>query len=427
MTFVSTKAKEELYRALSIARDLDWDDPVLRGESEYGIYALMRRCLPAAYSEKVREWFFFSYDDCNEAFQRPEIFSSDTKKRPLQHIPQQVDPPAHREYRRILEPFFAPQAMDRLEPDIRAFAIDLLKDIAQRGECEFIKGFAELFPTIIFCRLMGFPLDDRPMLMRWSHVFLHMASTVIVQQLGITDLEPSGRPPQAVVERLQRETAAEVVGYLTELLERKRREPGDDLLSGLLEARYAGERPISQEELINMSFLFFLAGLDTVTGMLGLVVRDFAEHPDRRERFIAIMNDGAKITSAVEGLVRFHSTVAPDRRVTQPCVFRGLVLKENDIVRLMTPSAGRDEDRFPKADELDFERHPNPHLGFGLRPHRCFGIHLARRELRIALQEIHRLMPEYALKEGDPPVAYTGGLRGLARLPLVIGRGCSAK
>lgn len=427
MTSVPHKTKGELYRALSIARDLDWDDPTLRGESEYEIYDLMRKYLPAAYSEKVREWFFFSYDDCKEAFQRPEIFSSDTKKRPLQYIPQQVDPPAHREYRRILEPFFAPQAMDRLEPDIRAFAIDLLKTITERGECEFIEDFAVPFPTIIFCRLMGFPLEDHPRLMRWNHIFLHMASTVIVQQFGVTELEPSGRPPQALVERLQRETAAEVVAYLTELLERKRRQPGDDLLSRLLEARYAGERPLSQEELINMSFLFFLAGLDTVTGMLGLIIRDFAERPDRRERFMMIMNDPERVTSAIEELVRFHSTVAPDRRVTHSCVFRGLKLKENDIVRLMTPSADRDEDRFPKADELDFERHPNPHLGFGLGPHRCLGIHLARRELRIALQEIHRLMPDYTLKEGDPPVAYTGGLRGLARLPLVIGRGGGTK
>jgi cytochrome P450 len=111
------------------------------------------------------------------------------------------------------------------------------------------------------------------------------------------------------------------------------------------------------------------------------------------------------------------------RRVKTDCVFRGLDLRENEMVQLMTPAACRDESRFPGADEVDYRRSPNPHLAFGIGWHRCLGIHLARREIRIGLQEIHRIMPSYSLDPDDPLIVGSGGVRGLITLPLRVGIG----
>jgi cytochrome P450 len=416
--------ERELYKAISLAREFDPDDPVLRnmGESEYEVYKLLRRNLPVFRSERTNHWYYFRYDDCREALQHPEIFSNDTGTMPVRWIPQQTDPPEQREYRRILDPMFSPQVMAQLEPDIRAFANDLLDPIIAKGECEFIEEFALPFPCIIFCRLVGFPVEDFPKIINWELAMLHGGSTVVANRLGIPaeDREPSGRPRREVYDRIRTETSQAMLRYLTDLLEQRRREPRNDVLTKLTQASYSGSRPLTHDEQVRIAFLLFLAGLDTVTGMLGMIIHDFARHPEHRQRFVALMHDDQKVASAIEELVRFHTSVPTPRRVTRDCTFRGLSLRQNDMVTLHLPAADRDDEAFVNADEIVYDREPNPHLGFGLGPHRCLGIHLARRELKIGLQEIHKRMPNYRIKPGAQVEVYTGGLRGLYTLPLVL-------
>jgi cytochrome P450 len=155
--------------------------------------------------------------------------------------------------------------------------------------------------------------------------------------------------------------------------------------------------------------------------MLSFFVQHFAGHRADREAFIELMDDEDRVGPAVEELVRFHSIVAIPRRVITACPFRGADLQEGDLLEVVTPAANRDPARFPNADRIDYARSPNPHLGFGLGLHRCLGIHLARRELRIALQELHRVMPAYSLNPADPAIVGSGGVRGLFTLPLLIG------
>jgi hypothetical protein len=162
-----------------------------------------------------------------------------------------------------------------------------------------------------------------------------------------------------------------------------------------------------------------LGGLDTVTSTLGFIMLFLAEHPQKRHEFIALMDDPMRVGPAIEELVRYTAIVSPARRITADCSYRGVSLHEGDLVMISTPSANRDETVFPNADEVLFDRHPNPHLGFAVGPHRCLGMHLARRELRIALREVHRRMPDYAIKPGARPQVYGGGVKGVSSLPLV--------
>jgi cytochrome P450 len=419
--------KSDQARAHEIAESFDWLDPELRADMdrEYETYSLLQRS-PRERSRKTNEWYFVGHEECREAFQKPELFSNDIYAVDNPHgitstIPANTDGPEQREYRKMLDPLFNPRSMEKLEEDIRRFAIELMKPITAGEKTEFVEAFALPFPTIIFCRLMGFPVEDHPKIMRWIDIYMNSQSPYIAKRLHITEVDDIGRPLPEVARKLAEDAGAEISQYLSELLEQRRYLPKDDILSALLAARRPDGRPMNQDELTKICFNLFLGGLDTVTGMLAMIIRDFAQRPDRRSAFTELMDDPDRVGPAVEELIRFHSIVTIPRRVTAECEFRGLQLRQNDIVELMTTAACRDEARFVGADELDYSRSPNPHLAFGVGWHRCLGIHLARREVRIALQEIHRLMPTYSLDPADPPLVSTGFIHNMTTLPLRIG------
>jgi cytochrome P450 len=412
-------------QALAAARALDWYDVEFRERTEYDVYALLRGLHPQR-SEKTNEWYFLNYEDCREAFLRPDLLSNDwlagdNRLGQSSVFPENADGPAQREYRRLLDPLFRPQRMEQLEDDIRDYAVQLLQPIAAKRTCEFVSEFTMPFPTIIFCRLMGFPLEDHPKLMRWKDVYMNSVTPFVARQLGLTDLDPSGRPTMDAVRALTEESAQEIIEYLNDLCDARQHEPTEDIISMLVSLRRPSGEPLSRDELIRICFNLFLGGLDTVTGMFSMIVRHFAGHPEDRAEFISLMDDQDRIGPAIEELVRFHSIVAIPRRATTACPFRGAELEDNDVVQVVTPAANRDDARFPGADKLDFGRSPNPHLGFGLGIHRCLGIHLARRELRIGLREIHRIMPDYQLDPANAPIVGSGGVRGLFSLPLLVG------
>jgi cytochrome P450 len=161
-----------------------------------------------------------------------------------------------------------------------------------------------------------------------------------------------------------------------------------------------------------------MAGLDTVASVLGLIVKGFAEDPEKRREFVALMEDPTKVMPAIEELVRYHAIVTMPRRATGAIGFRGERFTENDIVACPSPAANRDPEHFPRPHELIFDRSPNRHIGFGLGPHRCLGIHLARRELRVALQAFHRRLPDYRLHPTKKPELF-GGMKGASSVWLV--------
>lgn len=430
VTEVDPSKAEAIYKAASVAKELDLmsiDFP----ENEFVMYRILRQHLPIAcmtqgggglFGDGARStWFFARYEDVAYALHHPEIFSSQIG---LPFIPQGVDPPEHSEYRKIMNPWFTHQVLTPLEPLVREVASELLDKMLEKDEFDFVKEFSEPFPTIIFCQVAGFPLEDVPKMMRWKDIFVHGMRAGKAEELGLgIPTDEAGHPKLEALRQVLATTTQELYAYCTELVEERRRNPKDDILTSLVQARYAGTRPLTDEELLQTAHLFILGGLDTVTSSLGSIMVFFTEHPEKRREFIALMDDPMRVASAIEELVRFTSIVSPARRVTRDYNYRGVQLREGDLVILSTPSANRDESVFENPDEVIFDRHPNRHIGFIVGPHRCLGMNLARRELTVALQEFHRRVPDYALKPGEKAGVYGGGVKGVDYLPLVVGKG----
>lgn len=410
--------------------DLDLYDRSFREEREWEIYAELRAQCPVVHAPKMQEWWIVGYDECRSAFKDHELFSNDLTLpagtgpalvgEKFLPIPVYTDPPEHERYKRLLEPLFSPRAMAALEPAVRTVARDLLDRLGSRSTFDVMVHFAIPFPTSAFCLLMGFPLSDHEQIMWWKDLYLNGSSTMVADRYPDRPRTSTGALEESVVIELKRDAIADIKAYLAGLFAERRAQPRDDLMSRLLDLRHDDGSELSEDELIKISFNLYLGGLDTVSGVLGLAIRDLAEQPDVRRRFVSILDDPSAVATACEELLRFQSIVPMPRRVTRDVEFGGQQLRENDIVSLHTPSADRDERRFDRAAELRLDRSPNPHLGYGLGRHRCLGIHLARLELAVGLEEMHRRFPDYQLTPGVPAVVNTGGMRGLFNLSIDV-------
>ncbi|MGE0388009.1 MAG: cytochrome P450 [Gammaproteobacteria bacterium] len=427
----------EYERAVATARDADLARAEFL-EHEFETYALMRRHVPIARNcgtgsiagsdiAQAERWVLTRYDHCREVLRNPSTFSSRAGTYPRVPIPQGVDPPAHTAYRDVLNGWFSPAAMARLEDRLHAQADQLLDAMLREREFDFVAGFADPFPTVIFCELMGFPAQDYVRIMQWKNILMHAAdghpeghalALARGREMGL-DLPDRAPIPDEAGQQIRFSVHQELYAYFARLIKERRAAPGEDLISRMIAARYEGARPLSQEELEDTIFLLFMAGLDTVASALGLIIRTFAMRPDKRREFVALLDgDPHRLGLAIEELVRYHAIVILPRRVTRPLDFHGASFAGEDIVFVPTQAANRDPEEFESPDDLRWDRMPNRHMGFGLGPHRCLGIHLARRELRIALQAFHRRLPDYALHPQRPPVLY-GGMKGAASVWLV--------
>ena len=427
MSQAKTASRREQAMAEAKALDLSSADFLQR---EFEIWDLLRSELPVAKTGNAPMaqgvtggWVVTRYDDVADVLRRPEDFSSQIGLYPVRAwIPQAIDPPAHTGYRRLLNPWFTAEAMTKLEPHLEQYANELIDGMLAKDEFDFVADFADPFPTVIFCELAGFPADDHPQIMDWKNTLMHAndgharGHALALEKgraLGLP-IGPDGPTPAQFLQ-IRAATGLDIYAYLKKLIDERRKQPADDLITKLLHAKYEGERPLTQEELEDTLFLLFMAGLDTVASVLGLVVKAFAEDAAKRREFVALMEDPERVPTALEELVRYHAIVTMPRRATGALAFRGDNFGENEIVACPSPAANRDPAHFERPHELVFERTPNRHVGFGLGPHRCLGIHLARRELRVALQAFHRRLPEYRLHGTRKPELF-GGMKGVSSL-----------
>jgi len=343
----------------------------------------------------------------DEVLRDPEAFSSEGfldlgNTRPL--IPLSVDPPKHVKYRKILDPLFAPKQMDLAEDDITARVNHFIDGFADRGHCNFTDELAVPFPSAVFLGLMGLPWDE-------LETFLRLKDGILRPGRG------AGRELVDPVERMavQRATGAEVYAYFDAILDQRAAKPESDLLTRFLETEIDGER-LTREEILDICFLFLIAGLDTVTDSLTCFFAFLAQHPDHR-RMLA--TDPSLIPNAVEELLRWETPVpAVARMGTRESEVCGHAIAAGALVMVGLGAANVDEAEFPDAFDIRFDRAVNRHLAFGGGVHRCLGSHLARRELRVALREWHRRIPDYELAPGTEQV-YTPGLRSVENLQLI--------
>ena len=346
-------------------------------------------------------WVLTGAETIREALQHAETFSSSVvtvhdPNPPYKWIPEMLDPPEHTVWRQLLAPYFAPKAMEKLEDRMRERCVEVIGTFAHTGQCDFLRDFAWRYPTTIFMELMGLPLDGLEQFLDWEHRILHPA---------VDDDPEHATAIEAMVA---------VMGYFTELIEEKRAHPADDLLSSSLNWTI-DDNPIPLEDLLSWCLLMFMAGLDTVSIQLSYAFWYLAGKPEDRAR---IAQDPSVIPAAVEEFLRYFAFVAPARKVMQDAEFHGCPLKTGDMVFVPLSGATRDPARFEDAATLRIDRSPNNHIAFGAGPHRCLGSNLARRELRIALEEWHRAIPDYRLTEGNQVTEHGGGLYSIDRLEL---------
>jgi cytochrome P450 len=346
-------------------------------------------------------WVLTDMEGIRGAMQRPDVFSNhlggvvDPNPEYL-WIPEMLDPPEHTRWRQLLAPVFSPARMTTLEDKVRQRAAELIDGFVTAGHCDFKKDFAEPFPTTIFMELMGLPVSHSEQFMIWENAILNTAA----------DLDPD--------RKLATQAMHDVMGYFSELIAQRRSAPEDDLVSIALTWTIDGQ-PVEEADLLSLCLLMFMAGLDTVTCQLGWAFWHLATHDEDRKRLV---QDPGLIGSAIEEVLRFYTIVRPGRKITQDIDFQGCPMKAGDVVFLPLNGACRDPKAFPDADQFVIDRPANNHIAFGAGPHRCVGSHLARRELRIAIEEWHARIPEYRIPAGATIREFGGSQLAIADLPL---------
>ncbi|MBL7500230.1 cytochrome P450 [Frankia sp. CNm7] len=313
-------------------------------------------------------------------------------------IPLGIDPPDHTAYRRFLDPLFSPRRVDALEADITARVNRFVDTFVDRGSCDFTAEFAELFPSSVFLGMLGLPWEELGTLVGFRDGLLRP---------GDLAMRPEERSA------IQRDTARQVYAYFDAVLDQRAAAPRDDLLSLFVSAQTAEGR-FRRDELLSICFVLLTAGLDTVTDSLTCFFAFLAQHPGHRRR---IVQDPDVIANAVEELLRWETPVpSVVRWARQDAALGGETVEAGHHVMVNLGAANLDPAEFPDPLEVRFDREVNRHLAFGGGVHRCLGSHLARRELRIALREWHRRIPEYTLSPGYevsylPPLRYVPDLR----------------
>jgi cytochrome P450 len=344
--------------------------------------------------------------DIEMALKHTELFSSNMDAvdlgniRPL--IPLQVDPPEHAKYRRILDPLFTPREMARREPGVTELVNQMIDRFADRGECDFHEEFAVPLPCTVFLQLLGLPLEDLDKFLEWKDGVIRPEGAV-----GYDGRHEASAP-----------VAQEIYDYFDRAIDDHIASPRDDVLSALIAASFKGEGgALSREELLDICFLFLIAGLDTVTDSLDCFFVYLARHPGHRHQLV---EEPDILPHAIEELLRWETPVPGVARVAmQDVEVGGCPISKGERVSPLLGAANTDPAEFPDPERVDFNRNPNRHRAFGGGPHRCLGSHLARMELRVALREFHRRIPDYEIKPGTQ-LTFTAALRSVESLPLIF-------
>lgn len=371
----------------------------------HAVFSRLRENFPVAPAMFVGWPVVSRYSDVVWALRHPEVFSSEMDlelglgtERPM--IPQQIDPPEQTRYRKILDHRFSRKRMAVMEPEIRRHANELIDKFVDEGEVEFNQAFAVPLPCTAFLHLMGLPTEH-------LKLFLELKDGIIRPKAPPGDIEKA--------RELRAASGKRIYDYFGKLIDERTAQPLDDMMTYLVSAEVDG-RKLSREEILDICFLFLLGGLDTVTASLGCSIAYLAANPRQRRK---IVESPALVPGAVEELLRWETPVMIVPRVAKRDVtIAGVEIVAGSVVNLLLGAADTDGEEFEGADQVDFERERNRHVAFGAGPHRCLGSHLARLEMRVALEEWHRRIPHYEIKPGEV-AKYSPGIREVQYLPLV--------
>lgn len=397
-----------------------WDFWGLDDDIRDGAFATLRREAPITFhpsyvtdpeAEVAGHWALTRYDDVFYASRHPEIFSSalgitvgDQSPELAEYFGSMIamDDPRHTRLRNIVRSAFTPRVLSMIEDSVRLRARSLVGDMVAGhpdGQADIVAELAGPLPLQIICDMMGIPEQDHQTIFHWTNVILGFGDPDIA-----TDFDEFVSVAMAIG------------GYATELADRRRSHPGDDLTTSLVEAELDGER-LTSAEVASFFILLVVAGNETTRNAISHGVLALSRFPEERRRWWSNYSEMAP--TAVEEIVRWASPVAYMRRTaTRDVELGGVTIAAGDKLSLWYGSANRDESKFADPWRFDVGRHPNPHVGFGGGgAHFCLGANLARREITVAFEELHRLVPDIRAVQ-EPDLLHSAFIHGIKRLPV---------
>jgi len=344
-------------------------------------------------------WVVTHYEDIDRVYTDNEHFSNKGAAEfqrligeSFRSIPLGVDPPDHSKYRMYLMPYFSPARISRdLEPRIREVVVEMIEAIADKGEVDIAWDFGRVYPVRIFMGLMGFPPAMFEQFLDWEWDILHSAS----------------------LEKMQAALRG-VLTFLRGFMAEKEKNPDEFLVSSIVNGKIQGKPP-TDEEKIGMVWFLWLGGLDTVAATISQMFRRMALQPDIQRR---LRNHPELINGAVEEFLRTQPILSSARSAAKDFEWHGLQIKKGDSFSCLNPAGNFDATRFPNPRVFDPTRTGNRHFTFVAGIHACLGAHLARRELRLLLEEWFKRIPEFRVKPGADTTVFPG-LLSIRNLPLV--------
>ena len=343
-------------------------------------------------------WTVSHYDDIRRVYEDNEIFSTEGAAQfqalageTFPSIPLGIDPPDHGRYRRFLNPWFTPVAMNAMEPKIRAIVTEMIDAVVQDGEVDIAYDFGRIYPVRVFLNLMGFPFSMFDQFLEWEYAILHNPDI--------------GAKAEAV---------KGILAYLRGFIAEKQANPDETLGSYIANGSMDG-KPLTPDETIGTTWFLWLGGLDTVASTISQMFRRMALDTKLQARIRA---NPEIINSAVEEFLRVQPLVNSGRRIKKDFSWHGVDLKEGDWIACINSSGNFDENQFACPRDFDPERKNNRHFTLIGGVHICLGAHLARRELRVLLSEWLSRVPPFRLKPGADTTVIPG-LLSIRNLPIV--------
>lgn len=385
-------------------------DPEIRRDP-YALYQRARRDHPVFLHESFPIVSVFRYADVQAILKDPQTFSSEFPPPPgvtREDLPPPSmlgqNPPAHTRLRSLVNQAFTPRIIRGLEPRLREVANELLDAALEKEEVDFVAAMTYPLPVIAIAEILGVPAEDRDQFKGWSDA--------AVEDLGNGLFVPPGPERLQKMGRLMKEMG----DYFSRLADERRRQPREDLLTGLVQATHEGSK-LQHQEMIQMLVLLLVAGNETTTSLIGNTVIELLAHPDQLARLRA---EPELAASAIEEVLRHSSPVQMDPRwLTRETEVHGVKLEPGRFIVSWLGSANRDEDLFEDSERFDIGREDNRHLGFGLGIHYCIGANLARLEARVALETLLQRTQSFARCGSEPlPLHPSIVFRGVTELPL---------
>lgn len=364
-------------------------------------------------TEGIPFWAITKHADVTMIGRRPDLFLNGPRLT-ISHQPEvktdfpptliQLDPPKHGAYRRLVAKRFKPGALKRMHADIERIGKEIVDGLAEEGgegTCDFVQKVSAPLPIAVIAWMLGLPRSDWNLLFDWTNRIIGA---------GDPEYAMEGKTPQEAAQA----TMVELFQYFTKLVEEKKKNPADDLVTLFAHAEIDGE-PLPFMDVMAWCLIIVVAGNETTrNGTTGGMLA-FIENQDQMRK---VQQDPALMASAVEEVVRWTSPIIHfGRTATQDVELRGKTIKEGDAVALFYPSANRDEEIFEDPFRFRVDRHPNRHVGFGVGEHFCLGAHVARLELEIAYKHLLPRIEEIELA-GPPERLHSALVGGVKHLPI---------